>query len=85
MALIMAAGRGHKDTVELLLDRGADLEATDDVSAVVGRFAARLAARGVTGRCGTGGGDSDDASGRRAPVAGRREGRHWQGGVSVGE
>ena len=31
-ALIMAAGRGHKDTVELLLDRGADLETDGHVS-----------------------------------------------------
>ena len=31
-ALIMAAGRGPKDTVELLLDRGADPEAKTGVS-----------------------------------------------------
>ena len=30
-ALILAAWRGDKDTVELLLDRGADLEAKDRV------------------------------------------------------
>ena len=30
-ALVRAASRGHKDTVELLLDRGADLEAEDEV------------------------------------------------------
>ena len=32
MALILAAGRGHKDTVELLLDRGVDLETKTGVS-----------------------------------------------------
>ena len=32
-ALVAAAERGHKDTVELLLDRGANLEAKDRVSA----------------------------------------------------
>ena len=32
-ALAKAAQGGHKDTVELLLDRGADLEAKDRVSA----------------------------------------------------
>ena len=32
-ALVLAASGGHKDTVELLLDRGADLEAKDRVSA----------------------------------------------------
>ena len=31
-ALALAAFGGHKDTVELLLDRGADLEAKDKVS-----------------------------------------------------
>ena len=30
-ALVAAASRGHKDTVELLLDRGADLEAKKNV------------------------------------------------------
>ncbi len=30
-ALLVAADRGHKDTVELLLDRGADLEAKNSV------------------------------------------------------
>ena len=34
-ALVTAAWRGHKDTVELLLDRDADLEAKDRVSAAV--------------------------------------------------
>ncbi len=32
-ALVWAASGGYKDTVELLLDRGADLEAKDSVSA----------------------------------------------------
>ena len=32
-ALVQAASGGHKDVVELLLDRGADLEAKDSVSA----------------------------------------------------
>ncbi|CAE7940316.1 unnamed protein product, partial [Symbiodinium sp. KB8] len=32
-ALVLAAFCGHKDTVKLLLDRGADLEAKDRVSA----------------------------------------------------
>ena len=31
-ALVAAARRGHKDMVELLLDRGADLEAKNNVS-----------------------------------------------------
>ena len=31
-ALVSAARYGHNDTVELLLDRGADLEAKDEVS-----------------------------------------------------
>ena len=31
-ALMVAAFGGHKDTVELLLDRGADLEAKNGVS-----------------------------------------------------
>ena len=34
-ALVRAAWRGHKDTVELLLDRGANLEAKDYVSSAV--------------------------------------------------
>ncbi len=34
-ALVWAAARGHKDIIELLLDRGADLEAQDSVSAVM--------------------------------------------------
>ncbi len=33
MALVLAASGGHKDTVELLLDRGANLEAKDYVRA----------------------------------------------------
>ncbi len=32
-SLVGAASGGHKDTVELLLGRGAELEAKDDVSA----------------------------------------------------
>ncbi|KAA0170630.1 hypothetical protein FNF28_01392 [Cafeteria roenbergensis] len=39
-ALIVAAEHGHKDTVELLLDRGADLEATDDDGSTALVFAA---------------------------------------------
>ncbi len=31
-ALVLMASRGYKDTVELLLDRGADLEAKDEAS-----------------------------------------------------
>ena len=34
-ALVEAATGGHKDTVELLLDRGADLEAKGRVSGAV--------------------------------------------------
>ncbi len=34
-ALVRASARGHTDMVELLLDRGADLEARDRVSAVM--------------------------------------------------
>ena len=33
-SLVVAASGGHKDTVELLLDRGADLEAKDRVGAL---------------------------------------------------
>ena len=46
----MAAARhGHNDTVELLLDRGADLGATGSVSQPLGA-AARRVAPGATGR-----------------------------------
>ncbi|KAA0150232.1 hypothetical protein FNF29_05472 [Cafeteria roenbergensis] len=48
-AMMKAASAGHKDTVELLLDRGADLGVKDDVSAVVA-CPARRAAKSVTGR-----------------------------------
>ena len=37
--LMAAAARGHKDTVELLLDRGADLAAKDSVSQPLGAAA----------------------------------------------
>ena len=63
-ALVAAAWRGHMATVEVLLDRGADLEAKDRVSAAaMCCFATGHA--GCHGRvpwCGEG----DDASGRRA-------------------
>ena len=39
--IILAAQRGHRDMVELLLDRGADLEAKDNVSAATVRDARR--------------------------------------------
>ena len=48
-AMVKAASAGHKDTVELLLDRGADPEVKDDVSAVVA-CPGRRAAKSVTGR-----------------------------------
>ena len=42
-AMMMAAEGGHKDTVELMLDRGADLEAKDEVSQSAGAAACRVA------------------------------------------
>ena len=48
-ALVLAASGGHTDMVELLLDRGADLEAKDRVSAATVCVAAPRAALGVTG------------------------------------
>ena len=47
-ALMAAASRGHRDTAELLLDRGADVEAVDRVSAPPEAAACRTAP-GVTG------------------------------------
>ncbi len=58
-ALVWAAERGHTDLVELLLDRGADLEAKGRVSAVntclccaTGPRRASRAGRGSRRRCG---------------------------------
>ena len=48
-ALLLTAKAGHKGIVELLLDRGADMEAKDRVSAAAGCVAAPRAALGVTG------------------------------------
>ena len=45
-ALVLAASGGHKDVVELLLDRGADLEAKNTV-----KFA-EAALLGILGRAG---------------------------------
>ena len=71
--LVKAAHGGHTDTVALLLDRGADLEAKGRVrSASVCLCAAGRAGR--HGRAGNGGG-GDFSSGCRAPVAVRRVGR----------
>ena len=73
-ALVAAASGGYKDTVELLLDRGADLEAKHEVSAVAVCFCAQRRAERC--RWARGNGD-DDALGRGAPVAGRRGRRRW--------
>ncbi len=43
-ALVLAASRGRKDMVELLVDRGADLEAKDEVSAGAMGYCATLRA-----------------------------------------
>ena len=51
-ALVLMAKAGHKDTVELLVDRGAHLEARDRVSAA----AACSSATGRAGRHGRAGG-----------------------------
>ena len=48
-ALVQAASGGHTDMVELLLDRGADVKAKDEVSAAAVCVAAPRAALGVTG------------------------------------
>ncbi len=40
MALVLVAARGHTATVELLVDRGADLEAKGRVSAAASCVAA---------------------------------------------
>ena len=67
--------------MELLLDRGADLEAKDRVSVC-------CCATGRAGRHGRvgGGGDVGDASGRRAAVADRRVRRRWlREAMSAGE
>ena len=75
-ALVRAASGGHVDTVELLLDRGADLEAKDKVITA----AVCCCATGCAGRhrraCV---GDGADSSRRRAPVVGRRGRRRWRG------
>ena len=81
-ALVRAVSGGQKDTVELLLDRGADLEAEGWVRAacrVLLRDWPRWASR--VGGCN---GD-DDSLGRGAPVAGRRGRRRWWRGMPVGE
>ena len=48
-ALVAAASGGHTATVELLVDRGADLEAKTSVSAAASCVAARRGAPGVSG------------------------------------
>ncbi len=67
-ALVAAARRGHKDTVVLLLDRGADLESKDCVSAAC----VCCCATGRAGRHGQvrGRGDGGDASGHCDAIAG---------------
>ena len=81
-ALVRAAYDGHKDTVELLLDRGAKLEAKGRVSAA----AVWCCATGRARRHGRArGDDGDGASGRRGPVAVRRVRRRWRGEMSAGE
>ena len=49
---MVAAMRGHEDTVELLLDRGADMEAKDSVGAAATRCGAtgRAVRHGRAGR-----------------------------------
>ncbi len=48
-ALVRAAAGGHTDTVELLLDRGADLEAKDHVGAATVCVLRHGTAAGVAG------------------------------------
>ena len=71
----MAAFRGHKDTVELLVDRGADLEAKNWVSVAT----ACCYATGQPGRHGRSQGAvmAMMRRGRGASVAGRRARRRW--------
>ena len=78
--LIRAADNGHIESMRMLLDRGADMEAKGRVRSA----AVHCCATGRAGRAR--GGDGDDASGRRARVVGRRGRRRWSGGgMSVGE
>ena len=71
-ALMMAAWHGHKDTVELLLDRGADLEAKDWVSLARvlpwGRTARGHHGRAVERNC-----DGGGVMACRLPLAGKRD------------
>ncbi len=83
-ALVAAARRGHKDTVELLLNRGADLEAKDDVIVAAVCVCCATGRAGRHGRVGVGG-NGGDASGRRAAVAGWRWKRRWREAMSAGE
>ena len=82
-ALMKAAAGGHRDTVELLLDRGADVQAKDEVSSarmmpLRGRVARRQSRRAAN-RDGSQGCDmagSKPACGERevAPVSCREAG-----------
>ncbi len=81
--LVKAAQGGHKDTVELLLDRGADLEAKGRVSAAT----VCCCATGRAGRLGRAGGRvgaDADVPGRRGRVAGRCGLWRWSWGGHVG-
>ena len=82
-ALALAASQAHTDTVELLLDRGADLEAKHEVSEAAVNIAAQQAAPGIAG--GPGRGIGDYALRCRVPVAYRRVMRRWRGSTSAGE
>ena len=67
----MAAAGGHSGTVELLLDRGADLEAKAEVS--LGRMTRMgRTACGRHGRAVDSGGDQSDGMARCLPLAGSR-------------
>ena len=68
--------RGHSDTVELLLDRGADLEAKDHVSPARAAAAQRRA-RERHGRAADLNGDRNGGMARRLPLAG------WLAGVGA--